>query len=184
MVGAAGGGAAGGGAAGGGGGGGGGTFFLQLAANTINVSASPMTVNFRVLNINNLLNVELFAPNGGPIVALRGQLFQLCSIRQHGPDLMRSGASGHKHQVLPVRGPARIFIAPFAMRQLRIVARGDVHDEYVEITAGISLRPGKSDVLPVGVPRRVPGLSFAWGQSFYVCAVHVHTVNLLRAGAS
>src|ERR1017187_10193184 len=188
MAGAAGGGGGGVGGAsttGGGGGGGGGIFFLQPNANTIKIMVAHTITIFRELSIKHLLllNYPLLAPNRGLITSLRGELAHLRSVRQHGPDLVRSATRRHKHEMHAVRRPAWILVPSLAVRQLRVRARCHVHGEYVEIPRGVSPRPRVRDDLAAGMPRRIGRLAFAGSQTFHVRSIHIHPVNLLWTGA-
>ena len=73
------------------------------------------------------------------IFSRRGQLPGLAAIGQHAPDLNFSGAVGLKHDVPPIRRPARKIVAPTIMRKLRPLFAGDIH--HIDIAGARRSRP-------------------------------------------
>src|SRR6516162_8505820 len=72
-------------------------------------------------------NFLLPAPVGLRIAATESQLLDLGSIRQHGPDLFRSRTARLKHDMAPVRRPAREVVAPAIVSQLDPLFTRDIH---------------------------------------------------------
>ncbi len=91
------------------------------------------------------------ASRSGP----RGQLLQLGSVGQHGINLAGIAASLREDDVDAIGRPTGILVLAIAVRQLHVVPSSNIHSEYVEGAGGITLGPRKSDVLPVGMPRRI-----------------------------
>src|SRR5665811_801477 len=81
-----------------------------------------------------------------------------------------------------VRRPTGVLVPSFPMRQLRVLARCNIHDENIEGPLSIPPCPRICNHLSVGMPGRVGSLTFTRSEAFNVAPIHIHSVNLLRAG--
>src|ERR1035441_272852 len=81
-----------------------------------------------------------------------------------------------------VRRPSGVLVATLSMRQLCVLARCNIHDENVESSLGVPSCPRVRDHLPIGMPGRVGSLALTGSEAFNVAPIHIHPVNLLRAG--
>src|SRR5271155_3052618 len=83
-----------------------------------------------------------------------------------------------------IGSPSRIFISSGAMGQLHDVAAGDIHDENIEISRFKSTSPRKSDVLAIGAPRWIHGVTLSGGQTRHIRSINTHSIYLRRASAT
>src|ERR1017187_7289010 len=104
------------------------------------------------------------------------------AVRQHGVNLISPMPRGSKCQVYAIRRPGGLFVLPLTMGQLDELPRGHRHSENVPRLLGESLGPRKRDNLPVRMPGSIASLAGALRQPLHVGSIHIHLVDLLRAG--
>src|SRR5712691_3056273 len=138
----------------GGGGAGTGAFFLHPPANKI--SATANTVAPSVLLFIRILVLSLLKPQASRtvlvyplrphrlnVISLRCELSDIGSIGKHRIELRGRAPLRRKHDVVPIRRPPWIFVAPAPVCELDGNPLRDVHDEDVKPADLVASRPGK-----------------------------------------
>src|SRR3712207_9385469 len=85
--------------------------------------------------------------SGHGIFTLSGQLFHLCSIRQHGIDMGPAASLGREDDVPSVGRPGGVLVTTRTMGELHVLAGSNVHDEHVEVPRLEAASPCKRYVL-------------------------------------
>src|SRR5436309_340858 len=120
------------------------------------------------------------------IVAAEGQLLHLGAVREHRPNLFRSGTARLKDDMSAIRGPGWEIVATAIVRKLHPLLAGEIHQ--VDIIGARRSRtvlpePGKGQKLTVRSPGRGHRIALV-RHALHICAVCLHGVNLRQPSAS